>query len=332
MPWIPAAIIGGSAIASGAISGIGSIISGKKSNDTNKAIAEENLEFQKATQQTEWERQDTAYQRAVQDMYKAGLNPLAGVNTAESAASVAPQNGYQSDPTAAVAGFGQIGQGVQSALNSAVSAYTGVSQAHYQDGLLQAQQQANFINAYNAYTNRIIEFADRGGDLKRFADMMAERAVLENKSLNKGLGLVDSQIALNEKQIDVLSSQIGLNQANTRKVTQEIANLIKQNDLTDKQIEKIKKDMNLTDEQIALAIAQTAQAVENSRSLNYINNYNDITQNAPVQYQSTVGKISNETSKAMSNAVSGLGSAFSRMGEFYSDMVNRALSKLKGGK
>lgn len=55
----------------------------EKTNATNKEIAEQNLLFQKQQQEYEealqeriFEREDTSYQRTVEDMKKAGLNPL----------------------------------------------------------------------------------------------------------------------------------------------------------------------------------------------------------------------------------------------------------------
>lgn len=46
-----------------------------KNGETN-VIARENLDYQKALQQQIFEREDTAYQRSVNDMRLAGLNPL----------------------------------------------------------------------------------------------------------------------------------------------------------------------------------------------------------------------------------------------------------------
>lgn len=57
-------------------------------NDTNKAIADqnlafqrENLDYQKQLQQKIFDREDTAYQRTASDMASAGLNPLAMSST-----------------------------------------------------------------------------------------------------------------------------------------------------------------------------------------------------------------------------------------------------------
>ena len=82
---------------------------GKLQNDTNKEIAEQNLEFErekfdydKALQQQIFEREDTANQRTVNDMRMAGLNPLnmQGTNGAGDVVSTsAPQNQFQMGQT-----------------------------------------------------------------------------------------------------------------------------------------------------------------------------------------------------------------------------------------
>lgn len=68
-------------------------------NQLNKQIAEqnltfqrENLDYQKALQQEIFNREDTSYQRTVEDMRKAGLNPLAmnGTDSAGEAIATEP--------------------------------------------------------------------------------------------------------------------------------------------------------------------------------------------------------------------------------------------------
>lgn len=78
---------------------------GDKTNEVNKDIANQNLEFEKekfeydkALQQQLFEREDTSYQRTVNDMRLAGLNPLNMQNTngaGETVATTAPSNDFQ---------------------------------------------------------------------------------------------------------------------------------------------------------------------------------------------------------------------------------------------
>lgn len=101
----------GSAIAGGVSSVAGPIISGlfgsrdtDKTNQTNRDIANKNLEFQrenldyqKALQEKIFQREDSSYQRTVADMRAAGLSPLAmnGTNGAgEAIQTTAPANSY----------------------------------------------------------------------------------------------------------------------------------------------------------------------------------------------------------------------------------------------
>lgn len=49
----------------------------KKANDANVAAQQANLDYQKAVQQQTWQREDTAWQRAIADIQKTGMSPLA---------------------------------------------------------------------------------------------------------------------------------------------------------------------------------------------------------------------------------------------------------------
>lgn len=73
----------------------------QETNATNKAIADQNLAFQreqqeyeKALQQKIFEREDSSYQRTVKDMRQAGLSPLTmnGTNGSGEAIALSPMN------------------------------------------------------------------------------------------------------------------------------------------------------------------------------------------------------------------------------------------------
>lgn len=83
------------------ITGIGSNIVNASVANKNLAFERENFEYQKELQNKIFDREDTAYQRTVNDMRSAGLNPLTikGTNSAGSAIqTTAPQNKYVVDP------------------------------------------------------------------------------------------------------------------------------------------------------------------------------------------------------------------------------------------
>lgn len=102
---IPALIAGGAAIAGAAIAAGSSKRNQRRSNDVNREIAEKNyqlqareLEYQHSLQQQIFDREDTAYQRTVADMRKAGMSPLvmSGTNNAgEAISTTAPQYNYE---------------------------------------------------------------------------------------------------------------------------------------------------------------------------------------------------------------------------------------------
>ena len=80
---------------------LGSTIVTNQSNDKianqNLALQKENLEYQKALQQQIFEREDTAYQRKVNDLIAAGINPaVAATGSGSNAGSIvntqAPHN------------------------------------------------------------------------------------------------------------------------------------------------------------------------------------------------------------------------------------------------
>lgn len=98
MSWLGNAI-------GGTVQGIMSLIGNGITNHTNQNIANQNLDFQRETldyekglQQQLFEREDTSYQRTVNDMRMAGLNPLSmqGTNGAGEAIATEPMhNDYQ---------------------------------------------------------------------------------------------------------------------------------------------------------------------------------------------------------------------------------------------
>lgn len=118
-------------------------LTGAGANKENREIAEQNLafekekfEYDKALQQQLFEREDTSYQRTVNDMRLAGLNPLNMQNTngaGETVATTAPSNDFQHQMT------NQLGV-METIFNSAMQAKMTQSNHSLQSA------QANLIN------------------------------------------------------------------------------------------------------------------------------------------------------------------------------------------
>lgn len=66
-------------------------------NIRQENFAREQFEYQKALNQQQMQREDTAYQRAAHDMARAGLNPLAGVQGASASAGQGSSQGFSAD-------------------------------------------------------------------------------------------------------------------------------------------------------------------------------------------------------------------------------------------
>lgn len=71
---------------SGAVAGtlgpVAQIIATHMTNKSNQEINTNNIDFQKSQTQAQWERDDNAHQREVEDLIKAGLSPLASTQGA----------------------------------------------------------------------------------------------------------------------------------------------------------------------------------------------------------------------------------------------------------
>lgn len=106
----------GSIIGAGisALGGLASSFVQKKENDDNLDFQKENLDYQKALQQQVFEREDTAHQREVDDLRKAGLNPLLSTGSGAQAGSVVPTEAPQShiDYSGIANGFSAAGSAI----------------------------------------------------------------------------------------------------------------------------------------------------------------------------------------------------------------------------
>ena len=118
----------------------------------NLAFQRDNLEYQKALQQQIFEREDTAYQRAVADAQNVGINPMAlagsgGASAGQAIDTSAPNNSMQ---------FKSNTEGVDfsNAITAGLSAMEGLNQVmtgqQTRDLLQQQIDSAKFDNLYKA--------------------------------------------------------------------------------------------------------------------------------------------------------------------------------------
>lgn len=129
-----------------------------KTNIINKDIADQNLQFQrenldyqKALQERIFDREDTSYQRTVNDMRQAGLNPLAmnGTNGAGEAIATEPlHNDYQMQDV----GTGTVISDLIGMMNSMQNYQIGVSYGKEQEAKArsaEAQAKVDLATAMN---------------------------------------------------------------------------------------------------------------------------------------------------------------------------------------
>lgn len=180
--------------------GIASAFQGKKNLDLNAQIARDNLamqqanlEYQKDLQQQVFQREDTSYQRTVNDMRKAGLSPLAmsGTNNAGAVLNTqAPQQMTQ-DATSAINGLNAFG----SSLND-------MSQAIF-------QKQQNDLT--KSFQNKQIELLDEDKKSKEL-DNLEKSSTLRFRIQKQKEELRKMRID-NRNAQDIYDAELELNQS-----------------------------------------------------------------------------------------------------------------------
>lgn len=112
-----------------------SAFSQHSANEANKQMAQNQMDFQERMS-------DTAYQRQVADMKKAGINPILSAHM-----------GGASSPGGAFAQMQSVAPNMGQLANSAVSADIARKQLHQQSGFVQAQTRLANSQAHLADTN-----------------------------------------------------------------------------------------------------------------------------------------------------------------------------------
>lgn len=162
--------------------GLWNDFTGKTNNQMNLDFQRENLDYQKAIQQQIFEREDTAYQRTVNDMRASGLNPLSmnGTNGAGEAIATEP---LQTQKTSDLQAMSQILDVVNQISNTRSNA--SVSQA-----------QSNLINAQ--------------ADNQRIKNLF-ETDIIKNTLESIKYENVGKRFRNEMDNINLLNSQLGLN-------------------------------------------------------------------------------------------------------------------------
>lgn len=195
--WSAVASAGGN-ILSSLTSGLFGYFGNKETNTVNKDIADQNLQFQrdnldyeKALQKEVFQREDTAYQRTVNDMRLAGLNPLSmnGTNGAGEVIATEPQhNDFQ---------FQNQLAGVFDTMNAFMNMKNNTSLSNAQANLINAQADNQRIK--NTYEEDLLLKALEGSNLenigKRFQNERNNIAWLNdinNYAFNRQFGVSDN--------------------------------------------------------------------------------------------------------------------------------------------
>lgn len=174
------------------LGGLWKDFTGQTNNQMNLDFQRENLDYQKGLQQQIFEREDTAYQRTVNDMRAAGLNPVSMQGTNGSGEAVATES-MNSQKTSDI-----------QAVNEIMNVLNQVSVTRNNSTLTNAQ--ANLINAQadnqkikNLWENDILEKTISNLDLdsigKRFSNERSNIAWLQdrrNYMFNTQFGLSDN--------------------------------------------------------------------------------------------------------------------------------------------
>ena len=223
------------------IGGLTGFTSAKMVDDTNRYIAEQNLEFQKevqeynkALQEKIFEREDNSVQRRALDLEKAGLSPTLAAGSSANAGQVVAlsprHNDYQ--PSNLMSGSLQVLQAMTDILNSQrqTSSEAVLNRAAARKANAEAEQ-----TEFETSVDKVYSEAERDAQLSK---LIADTTYI-----------TDYQFAKAEADIKKLESDTDLNKA-------KISQVFKDMNLTDKQIELIEYQFKDLDASTALKKAQ----------------------------------------------------------------------------
>lgn len=151
---------------------------GKKANEVNQAINQQNIDYAKSTTQEQWERDDSAHQREVADLEKAGLSPLANTTGSQVTSANMPTN-----PLAY--------QAPQFDLNGLVQVASTLTNAKLRNDELEEDKRHNL----NIEKARDTELANQARQLENEAENLRieNKKVEENIKIQAKLANIESQ-------------------------------------------------------------------------------------------------------------------------------------------
>lgn len=181
----------------------------KRQNDSNEKIANQNLDFEREKlqydmdlQQQIFQREDTAYQRTVNDMRKAGVSPLAmqGTNGAgEAVATTAPHNDMQYDYSGLINSNTALGQALASSLPTFESITQGLNN-------LSTLKEKNIENNFKEKSLQL-DYANRLADvISKSYDNLGKK---NEYNYNKMFG-INSSMTESERKWAIMARALGL--------------------------------------------------------------------------------------------------------------------------
>lgn len=156
-------------------------------NLTNQYIGEKNLELQQETfnynkelQQELFNREDSSYQRTVEDMRKAGISPLTltgGTNSAgEAIAQTAPQNSYIAQPENTL-------QNLLSVLSTAQQITSGIY------GIKKTMSDIAYTNEQTSFDKAMREYRIDEAKLNNFLNSKTAEKIANDNDILRSLGI-----------------------------------------------------------------------------------------------------------------------------------------------
>lgn len=181
----------------------------KRQNASNEKISDQNLAFQREKlqydmdlQQQIFQREDTAYQRTVDDMRKAGVSPLAmqGTNGAgEAVATTAPHNDMQYDYSSLINSNTALGQALASSLPTFESITQGLNN-------LSTLKEKNIENSFKEKSLQL-DYANRLADvISKSYDNIGKK---NEYNYNKMFG-INSSMTESERKWAIMARALGL--------------------------------------------------------------------------------------------------------------------------